>query len=67
MLSTMSCIQLCVSGKPKRLALVRSTSTLDNEHYVRLSQQDRGRVIGAVYLEDSRKGLGTLRTVEVGE
>lgn len=58
-LSTMTCIQLCAIGKPKRLAFVSSTSTLDNEYYTRLSQNSGTAVLENDDLEGSRKGLGT--------
>lgn len=57
-LSTLSCIQLCATGKAKRLAFVSSTSALDNDHYVELSQT-QGSVPESDDLEGSRKGLGT--------
>ncbi|KAI0020220.1 L-aminoadipate-semialdehyde dehydrogenase large subunit [Xylariomycetidae sp. FL0641] len=62
-LSTMECIMLCTSGKPKRLAFVSSTSALDTDHYVKLSQESvaaggRG-VPESDDMEGSRKGLGT--------
>ncbi|KAK3167903.1 putative NRPS-like protein biosynthetic cluster [Lepraria neglecta] len=58
-LSTLACIRLCATGKPKRLAFVSSTSTLDNEYYVRLSQEIGTAVLETDDLEGSRKGLGT--------
>jgi L-aminoadipate-semialdehyde dehydrogenase len=62
-LSTMDCITLCTMGKPKRLAFVSSTSTLDTEYYVKLSQESVAAggsgVQEADDLEGSRKGLGT--------
>lgn len=57
-LSTMACVDLCVTGKPKRIAFVSSTSTLDNEHYLQLNSTDKG-VVETDDLEGSRKGLGT--------
>ena len=33
-LSTMACVRFCAFGKPKRLAFVSSTSTLDIEYYI---------------------------------
>lgn len=36
-LATMAALQLAASGKPKALAFVSSTSVLDTDHYVRLS------------------------------
>lgn len=58
-LSTLDCIRLCSTGKPKRLAFVSSTSTLDNDHYVQLSRDVETGVPEADDLEGSRKGLGT--------
>ena len=57
-LSTLACIRLCAAGKPMRLAFVSSTSTPDNEYYVRLSQEI-GTVLETDDLEGSRKSLGT--------
>ncbi|GJN86343.1 L-aminoadipate-semialdehyde dehydrogenase large subunit [Purpureocillium lilacinum] len=56
-LSTLACVGLCATGKPKRLAFVSSTSTLDSAHYVDLSRQSP--ILEADDLEGSRKGLGT--------
>lgn len=58
-LSTMACIGLCSTGKPKRIAFVSSTSTLDNEHYAALSKTSETGVLETDDLEGSRKGLGT--------
>lgn len=62
-LSTMECVTLCTSGKPKRLAFISSTSTLDTDYYVNLSQQSvasgRSGVLETDDLEGSAKGLGT--------
>jgi L-aminoadipate-semialdehyde dehydrogenase len=54
-LSTMYCIRLAAAGKPKRLAFVSSTSTLDSPHYVHLGKA----VLETDDLEGSRKGLAT--------
>lgn len=35
--STLACIQLCATGKPKSFAFVSSTAALDTDHYVLLS------------------------------
>ncbi|CAO1627915.1 unnamed protein product [Jaminaea pallidilutea] len=35
--STLACIQLCATGKPKSMTFVSSTSALDTDHYVHLS------------------------------
>ncbi|KAL4879088.1 L-aminoadipate-semialdehyde dehydrogenase large subunit [Aspergillus karnatakaensis] len=62
-LSTMECVTLCTSGKPKRFAFVSSTSTLDTEHYVDLSRESVASGGTGVQetddLEGSAKGLGT--------
>jgi L-2-aminoadipate reductase len=54
-LSTLDCIQLCASGKPKRLAFVSSTSILD---YTRMSRAETP-VPESDDLEGSCKGLAT--------
>jgi L-aminoadipate-semialdehyde dehydrogenase len=54
-LSTLACIGLCATGKPKRLAFVSSTSTLDSDYYFGLGSP----VLEADDLEGSRKGLAT--------
>ncbi|KAI1114257.1 aminoadipate reductase [Nemania sp. NC0429] len=56
-LSTLTCIHLCATGKAKRLAFISSTSTLDTDHYLHLSS--KGLVEEADDLEGSRKGLTT--------
>jgi len=52
-----------MSGKPKRLTFVSSTSTLDTNHYVQLSRTliaaGSSGVLETDDLEGSRKGLGT--------
>lgn len=58
-LSTLTCFRLCVTGKPKRLAFISSTSTLDNDYYVELSRKAGASVLETDDLEGSRKGLGT--------
>ncbi|EOD47355.1 l-aminoadipate-semialdehyde dehydrogenase large subunit [Neofusicoccum parvum] len=62
-ISTMNAISLCTSGKPKQLGFVSSTSTLDSDHYVKLSQESVAAggkgVLEADDMEGSRKGLGT--------
>ncbi|POR34804.1 L-aminoadipate-semialdehyde dehydrogenase [Tolypocladium paradoxum] len=58
-LSTLACIEFCATGKPKRLAFVSSTSTLDTAHYVELSREAEAAVLETDSLEGSRKGLGT--------
>lgn len=62
-LSTVAAVNLCATGKPKRIGFVSSTAVLDTEHYVQLSDRieaDGGRGIPeSDDLEGSRKGLGT--------
>ena len=56
--STLNCLALCATGKPKRFAFVSSTSVLDSSHHVTLSE--RGIKINEDdLLEGSSKGLGT--------
>jgi L-aminoadipate-semialdehyde dehydrogenase len=62
-LSTMTALSLAAVGKPKYFGLVSSTSVLDTDHYISVS--DKGLAEGgngvseADDLEGSRKGLGT--------
>ncbi|KAK5449593.1 large subunit of alpha-aminoadipate reductase [Exophiala xenobiotica] len=58
-LSTMACIRLCTTKKPKRLTFISSTSTLDNEYYIQLTRKAGAVVLEADDLEGARKGLGT--------
>lgn len=62
-LSTMSAIDLCSKGKPKRLCFVSSTSVLDSDHYIAISQKSIASggtgVSEADDLQGSRRGLGT--------
>ena len=54
-LSTLACIQLCVTEKPKRFTFVSSTSTLDSDYYVELGCS----IPETDDLEGSSKGLNT--------
>ncbi|SLM34666.1 l-aminoadipate-semialdehyde dehydrogenase large subunit [Lasallia pustulata] len=60
---TLDALQLCASGKPKQFAFVSSTSVLDTEDYVKLSEQSvksgGNGVSEADDLEGSSTGLGT--------
>lgn len=58
-LSTLACIRLCTTKKPKRLTFVSSTSTLDNQYYIQLTRKAGSAVLEADDLEGGRKGLGT--------
>lgn len=62
-LSTIEAMKLCNEGKPKLFSFVSSTSTLDTDHYVKLSHEQtatgRGAVLEADDMQGSRVGLGT--------
>lgn len=62
-LSTIDAMKLCNEGKAKLFAFVSSTSTLDTDYYVNLSQEQtatgRGAVLEADDLQGSRVGLAT--------
>ncbi|KAI6361410.1 hypothetical protein MCOR25_006506 [Pyricularia grisea] len=61
--STVEAMRLCNEGKPKLFTFVSSTSVLDTEHYVKLSERQLSTGQGAVPesddLEGSATGLGT--------
>lgn len=54
-LSTLACLALCSSGKPKHLTFVSSTAVLDTDRYASLNRA----ILESDTLEDSRKGLLT--------
>ncbi|KAK3694472.1 hypothetical protein B0T22DRAFT_507018 [Podospora appendiculata] len=62
-LSTIDAMRLCNEGKPKVFSFVSSTSVLDTDHYIKLSDEQTSTGQGAVMEEDdmngSRTGLGT--------
>ncbi|RYP92593.1 hypothetical protein DL770_001235 [Monosporascus sp. CRB-9-2] len=62
-LSTIDAMKLCNEGKPKLFTFVSSTSTLDTDYYVNLSNEQtatgRGAVLEADDMQGSRIGLGT--------
>lgn len=62
-LGTIKCLELCTVGKPKVFTFISSTSVLDNEYYVNLSQlsleQGGSGVLEADDLEGSAVDLGT--------
>lgn len=62
-LSTLSAIQLCATGKAKKLAFVSSTSALDSDYYVELSEKilssGGAGVSESDRMDGSRQGLGT--------
>ncbi|KAL9029007.1 MAG: hypothetical protein Q9196_002699, partial [Gyalolechia fulgens] len=57
-LSTLSAMALCATGKPKVFTFVSSTSVLDTDHYVQMSETG-SPVPESDDLEGSHKGLGT--------
>ncbi|KAL8946298.1 MAG: hypothetical protein Q9183_007927, partial [Haloplaca sp. 2 TL-2023] len=57
-LSTLACMSLCATGKPKSFTFVSSTSVLDTDHYVQMSASG-APVPESDDLAGSRKGLGT--------
>jgi len=56
--STVECIKICATGKPKRLAFVSSTSALDAPHYIEQSEYGN-KVIEPDTLDNSSQGLAT--------
>lgn len=62
-LSTLACIKLCAAGKPKQFGFVSSTSALDTDHYVEVSERSIAAGGNGVSESDdmqgSRQGLGT--------
>jgi L-2-aminoadipate reductase len=62
-IGTLSAISLCESGKAKRFVFVSSTSVLDTEHYVRVSDSIQAKggdgVLESDDLQGSRKALPT--------
>ena len=61
--STIDAMRLCNEGKPKLFAFVSSTSVLDTDYYVKLSETQVSTGESAISEEDdmegSRSGLGT--------
>lgn len=62
-ISTVNVLDMCTTGKPKYFTFVSSTSTVDNEHYIKLSDsvvsQGGAGIPESDDLEGSRTGLGT--------
>ena len=62
-LSTITILSLCAAMKPKYLGLISSTSVLDSDHYVNLSEKSVAEggtgVSKADDLEGSQKGLSS--------
>lgn len=57
-LSTLDAMKLCNEGRAKLFSFVSSTSTLDTDHYVKLSS-DQGAILESDDMQGSRTGLGT--------
>jgi L-2-aminoadipate reductase len=62
-LGTLSALSLCEIGKPKRFVFISSTSVLDTEHYVQLSDSILSKggsgILESDNLEGSQKTLPT--------
>ncbi|KAI0380887.1 large subunit of L-aminoadipate-semialdehyde dehydrogenase [Hypomontagnella monticulosa] len=62
-LSTIDAMKLCNEGKAKVFCFVSSTSVLDTDHYIKLSEEQTRTGQGAIMEDDdmngSRTGLGT--------
>jgi L-2-aminoadipate reductase len=62
-ISTINAMKLCNEGKPKLFAIVSSTSVLDTDHYVKLSEQQISTGENAITenddMQNSRTGLRT--------
>ncbi|KAF2639257.1 large subunit of L-aminoadipate-semialdehyde dehydrogenase [Massarina eburnea CBS 473.64] len=62
-ISTMTALSLCAVGKAKNFGLVSSTSVLDSNYYVKLSEKSLAEGANGILesddLEGSRKGLGS--------
>ncbi|KAI2634540.1 putative aminoadipate protein [Xylaria nigripes] len=62
-LSTLDAMKLCNEGKPKTFTFVSSTSVLDTDYYIQLSDEQTRTGQGAIYesddLQGSRRGLST--------
>ncbi|KAK7984032.1 hypothetical protein PG989_011434 [Apiospora arundinis] len=62
-LSTLDAMALCNEGKPKTFTFVSSTSVLDTDYYIKLSDEQTSSGQGLLYESDdmqgSRRGLGT--------
>ena len=60
---TIEALQMCASGRPKQFAFVSSTSVLDNDHYVQLSekaiQAGGAGILESDDLQGSSTGLST--------
>lgn len=57
-LSTLSAMALCAAGKPKTFTFISSTSVLDTDHYIQMSEGGTP-VPESDDLEGSRKNLST--------
>lgn len=62
-LSTIDMMRLCNEGKPKIFSFVSSTSALDTDYYIKLSEEQirsgQGAILEDDDMEGSRAGLGT--------
>lgn len=62
-LSTLSAIKLCATGKPKQIGFVSSTSALDTDYFVEVSERSTASggtgISESDDMEGGRQGLGT--------
>uniref|UniRef100_A0A093UQN7 L-aminoadipate-semialdehyde dehydrogenase large subunit n=1 Tax=Talaromyces marneffei PM1 TaxID=1077442 RepID=A0A093UQN7_TALMA len=65
-LSTIEAMKLCNIGKPKIFTFVSSTSVLDTEHYVTLSEKQIGTGEGAISEEDDMQWVSEHLVREAG-
>ena len=56
---TLDMIKLCATGRPKQLVFVSSTSVLDSDHYIKLSQESVGQGGSGVQEDDDLMGSAT--------
>jgi L-aminoadipate-semialdehyde dehydrogenase len=66
-LGTLSAMSLCENGKPKRFIFISSTSVLDTEHYVRLSDSILAKGGAGVLESDDLQGSRTTLPTGYGQ
>jgi L-aminoadipate-semialdehyde dehydrogenase len=66
-ISTITAMKLCNEGKPKLFAFVSSTSVLDTDHYVKLSEQQVSTGEHAINEDDDMQGSRTGLTTGYGQ
>jgi L-2-aminoadipate reductase len=66
-MGTMSALALCQTGKPKRFVFISSTSVLDTEHYVRLSDSILAKGGAGILESDDLQGSKSLLPTGYGQ